>query len=298
MVWRPAAAAACLMAWLSAPAVIAEQNRAALCGSIDRTPADLARLLAPLGEPGRTALLTLAQSPVPGEVLCGVAGLSALGDRRVIPSLVSALRQPALREDAYRLARWAAHLAGGAEPGLGAAMRPVVEALADHAIRTAAGDDAIWLLGEVDDHSARDRLLAELSVPRGDASLDAVVHALARQGDARARAPITALGVEAARAKSGNATPEQARRLAAVAFYQLALGPETIGEGLTTLDTVPRRDQEDTAAWAVQTLCARAARRPSERAVIEAHRKTVAEELDRLGLAWDVAKGPLGCARR
>jgi hypothetical protein len=298
MIWRAAAATVCLVGCCQAPAAIAGQNRAGLCGSIDRPPADLARALTHLGEPGRTALLALAQSPAPDEVLCGVAGLSALRDRRAIPPLVTALRQPALREDAYRLARWAAYLAGGPEPDLGAAMRPVVEALADHAVRAAAGDDAVWLFGEVDDDVARDRLLAELNAPLSDASLDAVVHALARQGDPRARGTIATLGLDAARTKSGNATPEQARRLAAVAFYQLALGPETLVEGLTTLGTIARRDQEDTAAWTVQTLCARAVRRPSSRAAIEAHRTSVVEEFGRLGLGWDVAKGPLGCDRR
>lgn len=253
-------------------------------------------MLEPLGEPARTALVGLAGSPVKGEALCGIAGLSALGDRRVIPLLVGALRNPAFREEAYRLARWAAFLAGGPDADLGAAMLPIVDAFNDPAIRDAAGDDAIGLLGEVDHPAARDRLLVEFTQAPSDATLDAVVHALARQGDPRARAPIAALGVEAERAKSGNATPEQARRLGEVAFYQLALGPETLGDGLATLGTIAARDQEWTAAWAVHTLCARAVRRPAERAAIEAHRLALVEDLGRRGVSWSGAKGPFGCS--
>lgn len=273
----------------------AHRVRGGLCGSEDRAPAEVARLLEPLGEQGRTALIALAESPDAAEVLCGVAGLAALRDRRVIPYLEAALRNPELRGSSRLLARWAAWLAGGPDPDLGAAMLKVVEAATDSAVWNAAGLDAIWLLGEVDHPSARDRLLAELGQPIDDARLDAVVHALARQGDPRARERITAIGVQAARDKSGNATPEQARRLGAVAFYQLALGPETLADGLETLGTIAARDQEDAAAWAVHTLCERAVRRPDGRTIVDAHRAVLVEELDRLGISWQAPAGTFGC---
>lgn len=269
--------------------------REGVCGSEDRAPAEVARLLEPLGEQGRTALIALAESPDSAQVLCGVAGLAALRDRRVIPYLEAALPNPVMRPRVRLFARWAAFVAGGPEPDLGAAMVKVVGAVTDSAVWSAAGLDAIWLLGEVDHAVARDRLLAEIARPLDDARLDAVVHALARQGDPRARERITAIGAQAAREKSGNATPEQARRLGAVAFYQLALGPETLSDGLETLDTIAAKDQEGAAAWAVHTLCERAARRPAERAAIDAHRSALVEELDRLGVSWQGPAGTFGC---
>jgi hypothetical protein len=268
-----------------------------LCGSLQRPLAEQARVLEPLGEPARTALVSLAESPVTGEALCGLAGLSALGDRRVIPLLAAALRNEVFREEAYRLARWAAFVAAGPDRDLGEAMLPVVDALGVGSVRDAAGDDAIWLLGEVDHAVARERLVAELDRARNEATLDAVVHALARQGEPRVRERITALGADALRGRSGNATPEQARRLGAVAFYQLALAPEAMTDGLAMLGAIALRDQEAAAAWAVHTLCARAVRRPSAQAAIEAHRQALVEELRRRDVAWAGVTGRIGCDR-
>jgi len=272
--------------------------RQGLCGAEDRAPADMARELEPLGEPGRVALMALAESPSATEALCGVAGLAALRDRRVIPHLESAFRNPAMREKTHLLARWSAFLAGGPDPDLGTPMLRIVEVIAEPSVWNAAGHDALWFLGDVDHAVARDRLLAELDQPLDDGRLDAVVHALARQGDPRARERIAAIGARAAREKSGNATPEQARRLGAVAFYQLALGPETLADGLETLGTIAPRDQADAAAWAVNTLCERAVRRPAGRAAVDAHREALVDELDRLGVSWQGPAGTFGCQAR
>lgn len=273
-------------------------TREKLCSVEERTPEDLARLLEPLGEAGRTALIALADSPDPVEALCGVAGLAALRDRRAIPHLEAALRDSAMRANAHLLARWAAFLAGGPDADLGTAMLKVVEAVTDGVPWRAAGLDAVWLLGEVDHAVARDRLLAELDQPLEDARLDAVIHALARQGEPRAREPVSVIGAQAAREKSGNATPEQARRLGAVAFYQLALGPDTLADGLASLGTLAVPDQQGAAAWAVHTLCERAVRRPADRTAIEAHRNALVGELDRLGVSWQAPAGTFGCAGR
>jgi len=273
----------------------AAQGREPLCASLDEAPAARARQLAALGDPAREALLALARSKVPDEVVCGVAGLAALGDRDVIPPLVAALKDPALGEVSYRLARWAAYLAGGPDSDLGETMLPVVDAVEEPAVWKAAGTDAIWFLGEVDHARARERLLKELDEPLDAAGLDAVIHALARQGETRARDRISTLGDEALRAKSGNATPEQAQRLGEVAFYQLALGPDTLAEGLDTLGTIALRDQSWVAAWAVHTLCARAVRRPAVREATEAHRQALVRELDRLGIPWKEPQGTFGC---
>lgn len=273
----------------------AGQPRDVLCPAASRSPEQLRRQLEPLGEPAVVALVALAQSPNGEEVACGIAGLSALGDLRAVPLIAAALRDPARRDEAYQVARWAAALAGRPSPDLGEAMLPVVDALDDPAVVRAAGNDAIWLLGEIDHERARDRLLGLLDRPQDDAALDAVVHALARQGDSRARARIAGLGDEAARAKSGNATPEQARRLGEVAFYQLALGPDSLEDGLATLRTVALRDQQDAAAWAVHTLCARAERRPAERASIEADRARLVAALEQAGVSWSSSRVPGSC---
>jgi hypothetical protein len=295
-----------LSAWLMPPAsgggvaalrlVEGQINRQGLCPS-EAGPADLARRLGPLGEQGRTALAVLAESPDSDEMLCGVAGLAALGDRRAIPHIVRGLGDAKLRGQAHLLARWAAVLAGGPDAGLGEAMLDVVTSVAEPAAWEAAGDDGIWLLGEVDHPEARDLLLSELGKRPGDARLDAVIEALARQGDARAHARVTAIGLEAVRDRSGNATPEQARRLGAVAFYQLTLAPETMAAGFATLGNISVRSQADTAAWAVHTLCARAVRRPGQRASTDAHRLTLVEELDRRSIAWGTVpvSGTFGC---
>lgn len=269
--------------------------RAALCTLEEIPLADRARQLEPLGEAGRKALITLAESASRDELLCGLAGLTALGDRRAIAPLAAALRNPALRGDTYQLARWAAWLAAGPAPDLGPAMLTVIEAVSDQETWDAAGNDAIWFMGEVDHPAARDRLLIELRLPLNAETLDAVIHGLARQGEPRALEAVTAMGVEALRSKSGNATPEQARRLGAVAFYQLALSPESLADGLATLATVAARDQEAAAAWAVHTLCARAVRRPARRSAIDAQRRDLVDALGTRGIAWQAPKGPLGC---
>jgi hypothetical protein len=270
-------------------------KRVDLCGWRGRTPAEHARQLTPITAADKDALLGFAQSRDATEVMCGVAGLAVAGDLRVIPHLAAALRSPALRQDAYQLARWATYMAAGPEVGLGAALRPVVETFDDRSLREAAGDDAYWFLGEVDDAAAKDRLVAALEQPLSDAGLDAVVHGLARQGEQRTVVRVVAIGREALAAKSGNATLEQARRLGEVAFYLLALGPDTQAEGLATLRTILPRDQQDAAAWAVHTLCARAARRPSDKAAIEAYRATLVAALDDLAIAWQPLRGRVGC---
>lgn len=153
-------------------------------------------------------------------------------------------------------------------------------------------------LGETDDEAARERLLRELDGPASDATLDAAIHALGRQGETRARARIAAIGAEAVATRSGNTTHEQARRMSAVAFYQLTLTADTLGDGLAMLRQLAQRDQEDTAAWAVQTLCERAVRRPADAARLDGQRRTLAAELERLGVRWDhLTRGAFPCSR-
>lgn len=271
-------------------------SRAALCGSVDQPRAEAALTLAPLGEAGRAALLQLAQSTAVADAACGVAGLAALRDRRVVAPLDAALTNPAWRGDAYRFARWAAFAAGGPETDLGAAFLPVVHALADPAAWTAAGDDAIRLLGKIDAPAARDRLLAEFTRPQSDATLDALIDALGEQGDPRAHDRVAILGRDAVGARSGNLTYEQARRIGAVAAYLLAIGPGTWSEGQELLRQLAPRDQEDVAARVVQTWCERAARRPAEREAAEAARASLIAEFEREGLRWShLVRGSFPC---
>lgn len=284
------------MALAAGPAPQNAPDRAALCGSVDQPRVEAARTLAPLGEAGRTALLELAGATTLDDAACGVAGLAALRDRRVVAPLKAALSNPAWRGDAYRFARWAAFAAGGPETDLGAAYLPLVHALADPAAWTAAGDDAIRLLGKIDAPAARDRLVAEFARPQPDATLDALIDALGEQGDPRAHDRAAALGQEAIGARSGNLTYEQASRIGAVAAYLLATGPGTRSDGLQLLRQLAPRDQEDVAARVVQTWCERALRRPAEREAAEAARTSLVAELEREGLRWShLLRGAFVC---
>ncbi|MGE0360096.1 MAG: hypothetical protein AB7H93_03935 [Vicinamibacterales bacterium] len=274
----------------------AAPDRSVLCASVDRPPAELAAALASTGEGGREALRALAASPTPADAVCGVAGLAALRDRQLPVLLVAALKNPALRDDAYRLARWAAFAAGGPEADLGPTYAPVVDVLADPALWTALGDDAIRLLGEIDHPSARDRLVAELDKPQRDTTLDAILHALARQGEARPRAKIVALGREAVASRSGNLTYEQASRIGTVSFYLFTLGPESRAEGMEFLRQMAVDPQADTAAWAVQTWCERAVRRPAERAAASRMHPALAAEFDAMSVGWrTLTRGMFTC---
>ena len=267
-----------------------------LCAAVDQPPAEAARALEPLGDAGRVALLRLAGASQIADAACGVAGLAALRDRRVVAPVAAALANPALQGDAYRLARWAAYVAGGPETDLGPAFLPLVDALADPAAWTATGDDAIRLLGQVDHPAARDRLVAEFARPQTGTALDALIHALGRQGEARIHARASTLGQEAVAARSGNLTYEQASRIGAVAFYLLALGPDTMGAGLQLLRQLTPRDQEDTAAWAAQAWCERATRRPAERAAAARMRAALVTEFDGMNIRWsELVRGSFTC---
>lgn len=271
-------------------------DRAALCAAADQSPAEAARTLEPHGEAGRLALLQLAGSSQGADAACGVAGLAALRDRRVVPPVKAVLANPTLRGEAYRFARWAAYVAGGPEADLGPAFLPLVEALADPAAWAATGADAIRLLGEVDHPAARERLVTEFARPQSDATLDALIHALARQGDARIQARAVTLGQDAVGARSGNLTYEQASRIGAVAFYLLALGPDTTAQGLELLRQLAPREQQDTAAWAAQTWCERTSRRPAGRDAAGRTHAALVAEFDRMDGRWsELVRGSFKC---
>jgi hypothetical protein len=275
----------------------AAPDRTALCATLDRPPAETARTLEPLGEPARVALASLAASADVADAACGVAGLAALRDRRIVAPVLAALKNPGFRDDAYRFTRWAAYVAGGPDGDLGGAFAPLVVLLDDAALWTAAGDDAVRLLGEIDHPSARDRLVAELERPQKDTTLDAIIHALARQGEPRPRARVVALGQEAVAARSGNLTYEQASRIGAVAFYLLALDSGSRAEGLQMLRQMAPDPQADAAAWAAQTWCERAVRRPADREAAERSRAELVAELDGMNVGWrTLVRGSFPCA--
>jgi hypothetical protein len=271
--------------------------REALCATVDRPAAEAAAALTPLGDAARTALLALAGSSQLADAACGVAGLAALRDRRVVAPARAALMNPAFRDDAYRFARWAAYVAGGPEADLGPAFVPLVATLEDAAVWKAAGDDAIRLLGEIDDPAARTRLVAEFARPQPEAALDALMYALARQGEPQVHERIAALGREALLSHAGNATYEQARRIGAVSFYLLAIGAETQAAGVDLLRKLAPADQADTAAWAVQTWCQRAVRRPADKAAADQRAAALAAEFDGLNIRWrELTRGAFACA--
>ena len=160
----------------------------------------------------------------------------------------------------------------------------------------AAGADAIRLLGEIDHPAARDRLAREVAQPLPDATLDALIHALARQGEPRVHARVVALGQEGVAARSGNLTYEQASRIGSASFYLLALGPETRAAGLEMLRQMAPGDQADTAAWTAQTWCERAVRRPADRATATAQHERLAAEFDGMNIRWrELVRGSFRC---
>lgn len=269
---------------------------APLCAALaDPLPALAARAAA-LAAADRDRAAVMASGTGP-DVLCGLAVLAAVRDPRVAPAMVAAAPRPELRDDVYRIARWAAFVAGGPDASLGGAFLPLAATLDAPALRAAAGDDGLRLLGEIDHENARARLRARLDGP-GDAEIDAAMHALARQGDAPVRARVLALGKTVSATLSTNPTYEQARRMSAAAFYQLALDAASMGDGLALLRYLSPSDQADTAAWAAQTLCERAVRRPSERSTLEAHREALVAAVDGLGLPWrTLTRGVFPCAR-
>jgi hypothetical protein len=279
-----------------APAASAAQDaRAVVCPAIDAAPRDLAARVESLGAPGRDALLALATS-APADSRCGLAGLAAVRDARVVPLLAGAIAAAPADPEVWRLVRWAAFVAGGPDAALAAPFVPLLAALDTPAARAASGDDRLRLLGELDHAEARDRLVAALDEPMSEGAIDAAIHALARQREPRARARVAALGAEMANGLATNATYEQARRLGAVSFYLLVLAPDTEREGIAHLARLSPGDQADTVAWAAQTLCEHGVRRPDAHAASEALRAAVVSAAATAGIAWQgLARGTFVC---
>lgn len=231
---------------------------------------------------------------------CGLRALAATRDADLVAATVRALVRREARDDAWMFARWAAWAAGGPDAAASATFAPLLDVFrSDPAVSRAAGDDAVRLRGEIESVGARDALVAAL-VPDGPPqTIDAVIHALARQGDARARDDIGRLGHAEADALATNPTYEQARRIGAAAFYLLALGAGTRDDGLRLLGRLSPADQADAGAWAVQTLCERAVRRPAEAITATAARAALVEALDQRGIGWaTLTRGTFTCPAR
>lgn len=251
------------------------------------------------GAPTADVLRTWARGADAAARRCGLRALAATRDREVAAATMTALRRPEARDDAWLFARWAAWAAGGPDAAASAAFAPLVEVLADPAVATATDDDGVRLLGEIAAPSALSALGAIAAQDRPDHRVDAAIHALARQGDAAPRVRIAALGHAEADGLVTNATYEQARRIGAAAFYLLALGADTRDDGLRLLTRLAPSDQADAAAWAVQTLCERAVRRPADAASLTASRTALIDTLDQRGIAWSaLPRGTFACPVR
>ena len=265
----------------------------------DRPLRELAALLGPPDtNPGAT-LQAMAALPDGPTRRCGLRGLAAIRDPRAPSLLVEAFVSSAWREDLYLVARWAAFAAGGPDAGTSGAFAPLVEAATDPSLVAAAGDDLVLLLGEIETPSARDALLTFLTPGGRPATLDAAVHALARQGEPRARDNIASLAQTVMDGLGGNATLEEARRLGAAAFYMLALGADSRDDGLRLLTRLSPADQADAGAWAAQTLCERGVRRPADAPTLSAVRAGLVEALDARGIGWaSITRGTFPCPAR
>ena len=280
---------------VAGPHASAQDVRERVCAAVDGPPRELAARVTALDASGRAALLALTAG-APADARCGLAALAAVRDPRVVPLLVRVIAGAPADPDVWRLVRWAAFVAGGPEPAQAAAFVPLLSALDSPAARRAAGDDRVRLLGELDDPQARDRLVASLDETLPDGTIDAAIHALARQREPRARTRVVALGADVANGLAGNATYEQARRLGAVAFYLLALAPDTQRDGLAHLARLSPQDQADTVAWAAQTLCEAGVRHPDARAAVHALRASLLGAAP-AGVAWSgLERGTFTCA--
>ena len=263
---------------VAGPHASAQDVRERVCAAVDGPPRELAARVTALDASGRAALLDLAAG-TPADARCGLAALAAVRDPRVVPLLVRVIAEAPADPDVWRLVRWAAFVAGGPEPALAAPFVPLLSALDSPAARRAAGDDRVRLLGELDDPQARDRLVASLDETLPDGTVDAAIHALARQREPRARARVVALGAEGA-----------------VAFYLLALAPDTQRDGLAHLARLSPQDQADTVAWAAQTLCEAGVRHPDARAAVHALRASLLGAAP-AGVAWSgLERGTFTCA--
>lgn len=264
------------------------------CVNLDTPLPRLALLLESAGPGARGALREMATSTDVPTRWCGLRGLAALRDEALPVAVLEAWRWR--REDAYLPARWAAHAAGGPDAAASATFQPLVVALADTALAAAAGDDGVRLLGEIDTSDARDALIAVVARDDAPATVDAAIQALARQGDARARTRVSALGQTVVNGLGGNAMFEEARRIHAASVYLMALGADTRDAGLAMLTRLSPADQADAAAWGVQTLCERAVRRPADRAALTAARTALIDALSARGIRWDsVTRGTFPC---
>lgn len=264
------------------------------CVDVDAPLPRLASLLENAGPGARQALREMAASTDVPTRWCGLRGLAALRDPDLRDAVLEAWRWR--REDAYLPARWAAYAAGGPDAAASAAFQPLVAALADPALAAAVGDDGVRLLGEVDSNEARDALIALLARDDAPATVDAAMLALARQGDSRSRARVTALGQTVVNGLGGNAMFEEARRIHAAGVYLLALGADARDAGLAMLTRLSPADQADAAAWAVQTLCERGVRRPADRDALATARAALIDALTARGIRWDsVTRGTFTC---
>jgi hypothetical protein len=264
------------------------------CLDVDTPLPRLAALLDGAGAGARGALRQMASSTDVAVRWCGLRGLAALRDDTLPAAVLEAWRWR--REDAYLPARWATWAAGGPDAAASRAYQPLVDALADPGLLSAAGDDGVRLLGEVDTPAARDALLPLVARDDAPATVDAAILALARQGDARARTRVTALGQTVINGLGGNAMFEEARRIHAAGVYLMALGADGRDAGLAMLTRLSPADQTDAAAWAVQTLCERGVRRPAERDAAMAARAALVDALGGRGIRWDaVTRGTFPC---
>ena len=271
---------------------------AVVCAT-DLSMPDVAAQAIALDAPSAARLRQWASADDPAARRCGLRALAALRARDGTAVFAAALVRTDMRDEAWRVARWAAWAAGGPDLEFGATFAPLVDVVAEPAIAAAVDDDGVRLLGEIASTRAIDTLRAIVATDRPDHRVDAAIHALARQGDASVRARISTLGHAEADGLATNATYEQARRIGAAAFYLLALGPDTRDDGLRLLTRLSPADQADAAAWAMQTLCERAVRRPADAPTITAARADLAASLAQRDIAWtSLTRGTFVCPER
>lgn len=256
-----------------------------VCWPEDNSPAAIAHQFH-RGPRSERTLVRLSHSTDVHEADCGVGGLVVTDSARAPEVLLASLGSPGFRGRVTRLLSWATQYAARPDPNRGTAMLPMLDAVLAPERWASTGLDGVRFLGSVDQPRAREALLRELEKPGDAERIDTVVAALAQQGEAGAKDRVEPLLRTAVARGTVGLSSAETRRLNASLYYFLAGGSELIEHGARALGAVPAAFRLAPSFMALQTLCERATRRPSQKTAIFEHRKTLVATLDDLDVRW------------
>jgi len=228
------------------------------------------------GEPGRRALLSLAESSNSKDADCGIGGLAMLVDTRVVPEIADRLRRSkSAPTEARPVLDRTLQLTSRVPASLAVELLPLIDALDPYLEHEPLR--AFAIIGHIEHPAARAVLRRELTTSAGD-RLQSAIFGEAEQGGLGA---IDEIGKRIDHPDLSTLAGQQR-----LTFYFLAADASTVPEGLRRLDQLPADDRILPAGWAVQTLCLRAIRRRDEAAIIDQHRSVLKSELFQRRIGW------------